>query len=299
MRHAYLILAHAHWKQLRTLLALLDDERNDIFVHVDLKTDITPFLQAECRHSKLTFTRQRIDCRWGTVSLVEAEFLLFEEARNQGRYACYHLLSGQDFPIKSQDYIHRFTESHPGVNYISYVEDSRAASVPERALQYHFLIHRPGVSLKGTIMTRLRKGFVKIQQCLHIRRQFPFPIRKGAQWVSISDDFCAYLMERSADLLRLFKRTYGPDEMVIQSVFASSPFAGTQYRPKGSEYEQCLREIDWERGEPYTWTEEDLPFLMASDKWFARKVSSAHTALLDQISASPGARLRSVPMSRL
>ena len=41
-RHAYLILAHKNFGQLRKLLALLDDPRNDIFVHVDRKATGRP-----------------------------------------------------------------------------------------------------------------------------------------------------------------------------------------------------------------------------------------------------------------
>lgn len=36
-KHAYLIIAHSNFGQLRTLLEMLDDERNDIFVHVDAR----------------------------------------------------------------------------------------------------------------------------------------------------------------------------------------------------------------------------------------------------------------------
>ena len=36
-KHAYLILAHTHLRQLRTLLSLLDDPRNDIYIHIDRK----------------------------------------------------------------------------------------------------------------------------------------------------------------------------------------------------------------------------------------------------------------------
>ena len=35
--HAYLIIAHHHFNQLKLLLTLLDDERNDLFVHIDEK----------------------------------------------------------------------------------------------------------------------------------------------------------------------------------------------------------------------------------------------------------------------
>ena len=36
-KHAYLILAHKNWGQLKVLLSLLDNRRNDIFLHVDKK----------------------------------------------------------------------------------------------------------------------------------------------------------------------------------------------------------------------------------------------------------------------
>ena len=36
-KHAYLILAHMHLRQLRTLVSLLDDPRNDIYIHIDRK----------------------------------------------------------------------------------------------------------------------------------------------------------------------------------------------------------------------------------------------------------------------
>ena len=55
-RHAYLILAHKNFGQLRKLLALLDDLRNDIFVHVDRKAafDQSAWDDA-CRYSGLVF----------------------------------------------------------------------------------------------------------------------------------------------------------------------------------------------------------------------------------------------------
>lgn len=285
-KHAYCILVHNEPELFCLLIKALDDVRNDIFVHVDRKADITPFLNAQCHYGSLYFINQRINCKWGTISLVKAEFSLFAEARKHERYNYYHLLSGQDFPIKSQDYIHNYVQTHPGENYIGYVDESLTGRMAERAEQYHLLIRRPGSSLKSAVFSRFRKGFVILQQRLHIIRHFPFPIKKGAQWVSLSDDFCAYLLDNSDFLLHLFRHTYCPDEMVIHSFFASSPFAGTQHQPGGGEYEQCLREIDWDRGSPYTWQEEDLGFLMSSEKWFARKVSSSHIALIDLINES-------------
>ena len=36
-KHAYLIIAHDKFEQLKRLLLLLDDERNDIYLHIDSK----------------------------------------------------------------------------------------------------------------------------------------------------------------------------------------------------------------------------------------------------------------------
>ena len=37
-RHAYLIMAHGNHTQLSKLVSALDDERNDIYIHIDKKT---------------------------------------------------------------------------------------------------------------------------------------------------------------------------------------------------------------------------------------------------------------------
>lgn len=51
-----------------------------------------------------------MDVRWGDISVVDAEFALFDEAYRRGEYSYYHLLSGVDMPLKTQNYIHRFFE---------------------------------------------------------------------------------------------------------------------------------------------------------------------------------------------
>ena len=40
MKHAYLIIAHKNLCQLKVLINLLDDPRNDIFVFIDKKAQV-------------------------------------------------------------------------------------------------------------------------------------------------------------------------------------------------------------------------------------------------------------------
>ena len=110
MKHAYLIIAHNEFEILKRLIQALDDERNDIYIHFDRKLNHYP----DCRtsYAKLTFLEERMDVRWGDISVVDAEFALFDEAYRRGEYSYYHLLSGVDMPLKTQNYIHRFFEKN-------------------------------------------------------------------------------------------------------------------------------------------------------------------------------------------
>ena len=66
--------------------------------------------------ARLFVLEQRLDVRWGDISVVKAELLLLETASMKGPYDYYHLLSGVDLPIKSQDYIHHSSRKIRGMS---------------------------------------------------------------------------------------------------------------------------------------------------------------------------------------
>ena len=103
-KHAYLVLAHRNWDQLTILLKLLDDNLNDIYLHIDKKSilsdeQIEIFKEAVTK-SKLVLVN-RVSVSWGGYSIVEGEIALLREATSNEEYQYYHLISGQDLPIKS------------------------------------------------------------------------------------------------------------------------------------------------------------------------------------------------------
>ena len=113
-KHAYMIIAHNEFDLLEILVRLLDDPRNDIYVHIDAKVKDFDFkfFQALTQYSGLRFTPRRISATWGDFSLVNTELLLLQTAvageDPAQPYAYYHLISGVDLPIKSNDDIHAF-----------------------------------------------------------------------------------------------------------------------------------------------------------------------------------------------
>src|SRR5665647_2704495 len=127
-KHSYLILAHNNYYILERLIKLLDDDRNDIFIHVDKKVvgfDEGYFLK-QVKKSALFFIQPRVDVKWGHITFVEAEFLLFRRAYEHGQYSYYHLISGVDLPIKSQDYIHSFFDQNNGKEFLGISIDSKS-----------------------------------------------------------------------------------------------------------------------------------------------------------------------------
>ena len=108
-KNAYLILVHQNTYSLEVLLKLLDDEQNDFFIHVDKKFNNFDYQKYSNMISKSSIyylkDDNRVDVVWGGYQQIEAEYELLKEATNTGNYAYYHLLSGQDLPLKSNKYI--------------------------------------------------------------------------------------------------------------------------------------------------------------------------------------------------
>lgn len=277
VKHAYLILAHDDVPLLQLLLNCIDDTRNDIYIHWDLKSGNVP--QVAVNRAGLFFLEDRISVSWGGYSMVEAEYCLFEKAIKNGPYAYYHLLSGRDLPIKSQDYIHSVCNVQAGTEFIA-LADALQEELDYRVQHYFLFPER----FKGANLFQrfARKAFNKIQDLTHYRRT-DIRVFKGSQWCSVTQDFVEYLLMQKSIVNKLFSHTFCPDEMFVQTVAKNSRFA-TRIKPANTEFEGNMRFIKWINGALLPITEGDVPALKDSDRWFARKFSSSDKALTATVS---------------
>ena len=266
MKHAYLILAHSSFDLLRLLISRLDDERNDIFVHIDKKVKDLPELYVE--KAKLFMLDNRIDVRWGDWTVVEAEYALFEAAVAKGPYAYYHLLSGVDLPVKSQDYIHEFCDAHQGTEFIGYTLTSITPEVVRKVQRWHLFPE----DFKNTSVVKraLRAAYIRIQEILGIYRNRDIDFKKGSQWVSVTDEMARHFLANRAWAQKVFSHSFCADEMVMQTLAWQPPFREKLYNTQ-DDGAGCLRAIGWKDGQIVDWTPEDLPALRASEALFARK----------------------------
>ena len=65
-KHAYLIMAHTNFNQLQTLISILDDPRNDIYVHVDKRATKFNERYYVTKFSKLIFINRKA-VNWGGI----------------------------------------------------------------------------------------------------------------------------------------------------------------------------------------------------------------------------------------
>lgn len=264
-KHAYLIMAHNNFSQLRTLIALLDDPQNDIYLHVDKRA--TAFQPDEIKviHSNLVLV-DRIRVNWGGHSQIECEVNLLK-ASVQNHYEYYHLISGVDLPLKTQAEIHSFFDKVFPSNFIRF--DSTAnqtGSFYSRINTFHFLQDYIGRNsgLWIAILEKIERCSLWIQKTIGVHRRQYIPAYKGTNWFSITHELAEYILSKEGIIRKQFYHSICADEVFLHSIVMDSPYRETIVN-------NSLRAIDWTRGSPYVYKKEDVDDLLISDNFFARK----------------------------
>lgn len=287
-KHAYLILAHTNPAQLKCLLSLLDDERNDIFIHIDKKA---PFdysaVEGCCTKSRVECINPRIRVTWGGVSIVRVEMTLLEAAiRTPHSY--YHIISGLDLPIKSQDYIHDFFNRNAGKEFLDLWE---MKSHTLNRVQYFTLFPEGNHFFLTYWLNQVLKALLRL---LHIRANRGIEFRQGSQWMSITHDFASYIVKSAPWVDKVFSHSCICDEIFIPTVLQRSPFRNNLYLCEESRNHAItcgnMRLIDWSRGasirHPWIFTEGDFDFLASSSALWARKFDErVDRAIIDRVAS--------------
>ena len=222
-KHAYCVIAHNRPDLLQNLVEMLDDERNDIYIHIDKKADIAQFLTIKAVNSKLCFIEERVDCIWGDVSQVYTEMALFDAVSKGESYKYVHLLSGIDVPIKSQDYIHTNLNG-VDLEFIGYLlDDSNHRLLKRRVELYHLFTNKGRTSL-GKFLSQVRRAFCAVQLLVgykrkHILKEFGI----GPNWVSLTGECVRYILSQKELIYREFKYTTCIDEVYKHSILLNSP----------------------------------------------------------------------------
>ena len=271
-KHAYLIMAHTQPELLKKLLKMLDNERNDIYLHIDSKAKDYPLdeIAAVLQKSKCIFT-ERTDVKWGSYSQIHCEMVLLKEAVKT-EHAYYHLLSGMDLPIKSQEQIFAFFEKYKGLEFV----DEDGATISEAALSRVKYTHK-FYGKAGSVKDILGALSVKGQKLLGVDKTQKYGniiFQKGRNWFSITHGLAKLVVEKEDWIQEVFGQSVCGDELFLQTVARNSEYAEKICNPNTMPEVPDTRYIDWKRGSnnnPYVFRKDDFEELKNALGLFARK----------------------------
>ncbi|MXV16707.1 beta-1,6-N-acetylglucosaminyltransferase [Hufsiella ginkgonis] len=271
MRKAYIILVHKNPEQVYKLVKQLDDDRSEFFIHIDIKVNAGAFRNLREFGTKLYFT-EREDGRWGGPGIVKATVNALEKVREAGKlYDRVILLSGQDYPLKTNRYIDDFLSNAAHSVFMTTFSALPVAGWDNGGLnriydyylglKWHHLYLNKGINLLKKVLPFLRK-----------KVPYDLKVYAGSQWWIIDMYALNYILDYLRDnkrFSRFFRYSLLADEMFFQTILLNA----ADDRLLNSIENDNKRLIVIPTGDmhPTTWKKEDIQLLLASNALFARK----------------------------
>lgn len=265
MNIAYIISAYKYPRQLIRLVNSLNTPSASFFIHIDKKTDDPTYhkmVNGLSGYPNIYFLKRHM-CYWGDFGHVQATIEGINEIiRRKILFDYVVLLTGQDYPIKTNEQIKTFFEKSGSKSYMEYFplpcENWEGGGI-DRIEQWHmrFFNHQ--------------YAFPKNRHSW-IRRKFPKGLRPygGSSYWCLSNACITYIhrfIKTHPGFMLFFRYVDVPDELIFQTILINSSLADTIVNDD-------LRYIDWKdwnAANPGILDRSDFERLEKSTKLFARK----------------------------
>jgi len=282
MNLAYILLAHQHPDLVVRLVKRLTSHGSSVVLHYDLNAREKDFekIQKDLEgHDALVRYADRVHVGWGEWSIIQATLNALQKLSSFSVYPDYvHLVSGADYPIRSEDEFKSFLSKNQGIEFIQAVDITKKQWVTGGLSHERYEYRHPYNWQKNK---RLFDWNFKIQKFFKIKRKFPsnFTPHMGSQWWTLTGETCKEILELSKDtsLIKFFTTVWIPDEMYIQTLVAKivSP---QQIANK------CLTLYQFNHnGLPLVFTNGHDSYLKKQPFFFARKISPYANKLRDAL----------------
>lgn len=295
MKLAFLISTHTDPTHLARLVNALPKEA-DYYIHVDARTDITPFRQ-QLDMENVHFATHRYKIMWGSIGQVRYQMELIAMAlESKSQYDYLISMSGLDYPVWSNEAIEAFFTKANGKEILAGVAVDEQGEDADLYRQYRFLNSQPW--RYGSLGSKCRVALRHLIWALGFRkpltmhtRQGDYRLFKGSSWWAITPDLAAAALRQwqtNKVYVRYFASQHGPDETFIPTLAFNSPeFAPRCIRHEGRIHNLSevtpLTFIDY--GESIkVMTLDDYDRVIGSGKMFCRKtVTGESDAFMDKI----------------
>jgi len=283
MKIAYLILAHRYPEQLLRLVCRLQTNSCLFFIHLDKKMDkneIEFIKQSLSSYSNVYYIKQYA-CYWGGFGIIRATMRGIKEIITKNYDFDYiALLSGQDYPIKTNKCIEEYLSGINGKSVINCrpfpISDWKDQGGGwNRIKQWYFQ------DAINKIDRKLSDIFRRIISLLNIQRNFPnaFHPYGGAQfWCLYKEHAIAVnrFIQNNRSFVHFFRYVYVPDEIFFQTIVGNL-LNQSQF------IDNTLHFLEWYRPGAILCLD-DFNSIKSADFLFARKFdASVDTAIMDKI----------------
>lgn len=267
---------------LRHTLRHFHEEIFHFVIHWDLKSELPDFTEF---HNVTIIPRRPV--YWGTDTQVLVQKQLFDTAHSLfGKASWFHLISESDVPLMTPEYFNDFFDHKE----VSDVEYDGVRNQYKSRIQYFMPIRRLELrdSKLGLHIHRCVKA-INILCRVNRLKELNLPVYKGSNWVSLNNEDLKKIV--LFDKFHHFLNSSLADEVYVQTILGdhhlmkvnpTRKVTNDRYLVLGSRY------VDWDRGNPYTFEENDvieLVDLKNTIYTFARKVKSEMVArsVIEQI----------------
>lgn len=281
-------MAHRYPAQLHRLIDRLNDGHSTFFLHIDKTAEFTQFQIAESFGAIVQFI-ERVDSKWGGFGSVQASLNGLKAVKETGQhFDQIFLLSGQDYPIKSNKEIDAFFSTSPHSIFVDHFPIPNYQKWPGGDRGGWYRVDKYYIGLKWHEFFRSKSMNLISTYVPFLRRKIPngmLPFT-GSQWWSLDMYAMNYILEYDAahpEYRAFHQYTFVPDELYVHMILANS--TDTQIKERLSADNK--RFMIWEKPDsahPNTLRLNDFDAIKGSPHLFARKFDATVDAeILDKI----------------
>jgi hypothetical protein len=221
MKIAYLLFAYKNPRLIQRVIDRLACDNSSFFLHIDRKSHIGEF--ADLRGRNVVFIDKRIPVYWAEFSGIDAILLLIRCALAASPQCDYLvLLSGSEYPLRSNAYIHAFFEANRGQEFITLKKMPAPGKPLARINTIRFPTTQPALRLAFRALAKI--GLARRDYRNHLGTLEPY---SGLTWWALSRQACEYLVrfaDQNPHLSDYFRYVFAPEESFVHTILGNSPF---------------------------------------------------------------------------
>lgn len=282
LNHAFLLYAHAYPSQLKEIIDLLSAPNHYFFINIDRKAKWGEEFINENRSSQIIFleNKDRMEIAHGGYSQIAVTLRLLSKAFNfkNAFISYFHLISGQDYPVRPNAEFDKFFEINAGKSFMHFDTQEEhdkwiIKKYPSRVKPFYFsdIQHRD-----NPVIDFFVHGLNFISKRFWIRTDIP-NLYAGWNWFSWHRCVAEYVMKSTKTNTKFYNRfhfTSCADELIFHTLLHD------HIRDLRIEPHNSLRYINWKKhvvgrshqGSPLTLNEDEYEDIIKSGAFFCRKI---------------------------